>query len=288
MWSSSGANPGTAAHLPLRGFSRLPRVAGYNIASPGRVSAKFPEALLVDEASPLELFDRQDRAPLADRLSRVARSGLYAFNAPNVFIGVYPACVFLFDLPLRTALGAPGPAATVSCVSWKALPSCTGRSAVQNISGLERNGANLRGRARSAARSRNAHKLVQHSAVAVSRSFVGSSICRVEPGLLWLLLEARIGSSPITTTWLDIPDRQVLLGSCVDVAQKKLLLTKLPSTVGSFRAPDARNHLAHASLITYLQHFIDGFSLTHTPRPRSVLLQSPQQPWAMTYPSRSP
>jgi hypothetical protein len=205
MWTFSRANPGTAGHLPLRGFSRLPRVAGYNIASPGRVPAMFAKAFLVDETSPLELFDRQDRVTPAHCLPRVARSGLSAFNASDVFIGVYPASVVLFDLPLRPPLGAAGPAATVPRVSWKALPSCTGRSAVQNISGLEWNGANLRGRARFAARSRNANKLVQHSAVAVSRSFVGSFICRVGPGLHWVLLEGRIGRRRPLCTWPDMP-----------------------------------------------------------------------------------
>ena len=205
----SGANPGAARHLPLRGFSRLPRVARYNIASPGRVPIKLPEAFLVDKTSPLELFDRQDRAALAHCLSRVARSCLSAFNPRNVFIGVYPVSVFLFDLPLWPALGSPGPAATVPCVSWKALPSCTGRSAFQNISGLEWNGADLRRRSRFAARSRNADKLVQHSTVAVSRSFVGSSICRAEPGLHWLLLKGRMGRRRSLHAWLDMPGRAV-------------------------------------------------------------------------------
>src|SRR5260370_2738596 len=119
MCVSCGEDAGILGPLPLRRGSRLPCVAGYDTATPGRVAVEFAKAIVVNETSPLEFFWRKDSTALADCLPDIARSGLHADDPRYAFVGVHPTRVFVLNLPFRTALDAARPAATVPRVSWK-------------------------------------------------------------------------------------------------------------------------------------------------------------------------
>src|SRR5260370_38133495 len=165
--------------LPLRRGSRLPCVAGYDIATPGRVPVELAKALVVNKNSPMELSWRKDSAALADCLLGIARSGLHAYDPRYAFFGIHPACVFVLNLPFWTALDAARPAATMSRMSWKTDTSRKSRSAVEKLFGLEWDGADLRGRSRFAARSGNTDKLVQYASLDVPHSVLGDSLSSV-------------------------------------------------------------------------------------------------------------
>jgi hypothetical protein len=54
--------------------SCAPCVAGYDVASLGRVPLEFAKAFMVNETSPLDLSSRKDSAAVADCLPGIARS----------------------------------------------------------------------------------------------------------------------------------------------------------------------------------------------------------------------
>ena len=68
---------------------------------------------MVKPTPPLELSERQDRTAIADRLFCIARPGLWTHNVQLNYGRVYPAGLFLFDLPVWTALGIAGSTQTV-------------------------------------------------------------------------------------------------------------------------------------------------------------------------------
>src|ERR1700704_2836036 len=153
MRISCAEDAGTVGPLPLCRDSCVPCVAGYDVASIGRVPVEFAKALMVNETSPLALLGRKDSAVVADCLPGIARSGLYAHDPRYAFFGVHPACVFVLNLPVWAALDTARSTATVPGMSWKTDTSCKSRSAVEKLSCLEWNGVDLRGWSRSAARS---------------------------------------------------------------------------------------------------------------------------------------
>src|SRR5580693_4191928 len=103
MCVSRRENAGILGPLPLCRDSCLPCIAGHDVATPGRVSVEFAKALMVYKTSPLELSQCKNSAALADCLPGIARSGLYAHDPRYTFVGVHPACVFIFNLSFWTA-----------------------------------------------------------------------------------------------------------------------------------------------------------------------------------------
>src|SRR5438270_6437160 len=146
-------NAGILGPLSLRRHSCVSFVAGHDIVAIGRVPVGLAKALLVDETSPLDLSLRKDRAPFADRLPDIARSGLHPVDPRYAFLGVHPACVCVLTMPVWAPLGAARPAAKMPGLPRKTDASCTSRSAVKKFPRLERNRIDLRRRSRSAARS---------------------------------------------------------------------------------------------------------------------------------------
>src|SRR5258708_849235 len=167
MCVSCGDDAGIVGPPSLFRNSCLPCVAGHDVASIGGVPVEFAKAVLVDETSALDLSQRKDSAALANCLPGIARSSLSAHDARYALVAVHPACVFLFNLPFWTALDAARPAATMPGVSGKTDTSCKSRSAVEKLSGVEWDGADLHWRTRPAARSRNTDELVQYAALDV-------------------------------------------------------------------------------------------------------------------------
>src|SRR5882757_4335061 len=153
MCVSCPENAGILGPLRLRRDSCVSFAAGHHVATTGRVPVEFAKAFVVDAASPLDVSWRKDSAALADCLRGIARSGLYADNARYAFVGVHPACVFVLTLPVWAPLDPARPTATVPGLSWKTDTSRKSRSAVEKLSCLEWNGADLYRRSRPPARS---------------------------------------------------------------------------------------------------------------------------------------
>jgi hypothetical protein len=115
--------------------------------------------------------------------SKIALLLPIVYDPRSVFLRVHPTCLFVLDLPVWPPLGFARSAPEVPGLSRKTDTPGASRSAIQNIPGLERNGADMCKRTRSAPRPRNADKLVQHAAMALSRFLVGGFVRGARPRL---------------------------------------------------------------------------------------------------------
>ncbi len=128
MHFSGGANAGAARYLSVCGVVGVSCLASNDLAAAGRVHAKFAKTFMVDAGSPLDVSMQQAGAADDDCVLRLAGPGVCADNNRSVYVGVYPACRGIFDLPVWVAVDAARSTATLPSVPWKAFASCESRS----------------------------------------------------------------------------------------------------------------------------------------------------------------
>ena len=154
-------NAGPVGCVSVRGVAGVSGAAGDYIGFARRPERERAQDLVAEEIVPLGISWRQDRAAAADCLFCVARSGLWlhGFNANQALylqlVSTFFICLFGMQLGAeRSAAALPGlPAARGA--------SGAGGATFQNVSGMERDGADVHGRAHAAACSVAADELVQ-------------------------------------------------------------------------------------------------------------------------------
>lgn len=163
--------------------SSLPRVARYRLGIACRMQLQLAQAILDSESSPSWLPGYEGCFGHADHLFFVSRFSLLAFFSILALWSLCTASYYFCHFSFWNAMGAFGSASALPCLSQACHQSGAGGIGIQNLSGLERNRVDLRGRTHAAAYPRIAHQLVQYTALVISRYFLGLFICRLGRGI---------------------------------------------------------------------------------------------------------
>src|SRR5271156_674754 len=120
-----------------RRAARLPLIACYHKCVDGRIRPGLSDVIPDKETVSLGLFERQDCPATTDCLFCVSGHRLFMHVVLFASIRLYTVRVFLLDLFVWPAMGAPRSAATVPDMSPTGRPSRQSRAIVEDLPGLE-------------------------------------------------------------------------------------------------------------------------------------------------------